>query len=129
MWWKKNLVKYQKVSKHCETDCRCYGTARPREIENAMAFLGQIRENGTSRLRGVNKNAMPLLGQARESWTFMAPLGHVELTKMQKFLESKNKNKNENEKQIESKNENPFLFSFSFLFLILFLFYFYSFYF
>ena len=58
----------------------------------------------------------------------MAPLGHVELTKMQKLLKSKNKN----EKQNENKNENLFLFSFSFLFtfcfsfsfLFLFLFYF-----
>ena len=32
----------------------------------------------------------------------MAPLGHVELTKMQKLLKSKNKN----EKQNENKNEN-----------------------
>ena len=38
----------------------------------------------------------------------MAPIGHVELTKMQKHLESKNKNKNENEKQNENKNENSF---------------------
>ena len=36
----------------------------------------------------------------------MAPLGHVELTKMQKLLESKNKNQHENEKQNENKNEN-----------------------
>ena len=32
----------------------------------------------------------------------MAPLRHVELTKMQKLLEKKNKN----EKQNENKNEN-----------------------
>ena len=43
----------------------------------------------------------------------MAPLGHVDLTKMQKLLKSKNKNENEN------KNEN--LFSFSFLFSFYFL--------
>ena len=36
----------------------------------------------------------------------MAPLGHVELSKMQKRLESKNKNKNKNEKHIENKKEN-----------------------
>ena len=30
----------------------------------------------------------------------MAPLGYVELVKMQKFLESKTKNQNQNEKQI-----------------------------
>ena len=36
----------------------------------------------------------------------MAPLGHVELTKMQKLLDSKNKNKNKSEKQNESQNEN-----------------------
>ena len=29
----------------------------------------------------------------------MAPLGHVELTKMQKLLESKNKNKNQNQNE------------------------------
>ena len=46
----------------------------------------------------------------------MAPLGHVELTKMQKLLESKNKIQNGNEKPNENKNENSFLFSFSFLF-------------
>ena len=44
---------------------------------------------------------MALLGQVRESWPSMAPLGHVELTKMQKLLKSKNKNQNENEKQNE----------------------------
>ena len=36
----------------------------------------------------------------------MAPLGHVELTKMEKLLKSKNKNQHENEKQNENKNEN-----------------------
>ena len=40
---------------------------------------------------------MALLGQSRDSRPSMAPLGHVELTKRQKLLESKNKNKNENE--------------------------------
>ena len=54
---------------------------------------------------------MVLLGQLRDSWTSMASLGHVELTKMQKLLEIKDKNKNENEKQNENKNENSFLFS------------------
>ena len=43
----------------------------------------------------------------------MAPLGHMDLTKMQKLLKSKNQNENEN------KNEN--LFSFSFLFSFYFL--------
>ena len=33
----------------------------------------------------------------------MAPLGHVELTKLQKLLESKNKNKNEHEKQKQKR--------------------------
>ena len=36
----------------------------------------------------------------------MAPLGQVELTKMQKILGIKNKNQNENEKQNENKKEN-----------------------
>ena len=36
----------------------------------------------------------------------MAPLGHVDLTKMQKLLKSKNQNENEN------KNENLFPFYF-----------------
>ena len=57
--------------------------------KNAMALLSQKRQNGTSRSRGVNKNAMPLPGQLRDSWMSMAPLGHVELTKMQKLLEIK----------------------------------------
>ena len=61
---------------------------------------------GTSKPRGVEKNAMALLGQSRDSWPSMAPLGHVELTKMQKLLESKNKNKNQN--QNEKKNESSF---------------------
>ena len=47
---------------------------------------------------------MVLLGQSRDSWLSMAPLGHVELTKMQKHLESKNKN----EKQNKNKNEIHF---------------------
>ena len=54
----------------------------------------------------------------------MAPLGHVDLTKMQKLLKSKNKNQNENEKQNENKNENSFSFSFSFLFHFIFHFHF-----
>ena len=87
----------------------------------------QLTVYGTSRPRGVNKNAMALLGQSRDSWPSMAPLGHVELTKMQKLLESKNKNQNENEKQIENKNENSFLFSFSFLFSVSLLFLFLNF--
>ena len=40
----------------------------------------------------------------------MAPLGHMELTKMEKLLESKSKSKNENEKQNENKNENSCFF-------------------
>ena len=39
---------------------------------------------------------MALLDQSRESWPSVVTLGHVELTKMQKHLESKIKNKNEN---------------------------------
>ena len=92
---------------------------------------------------------MALLGQSRDSWPSMTPLGHVELTKVQKNLESKNQN--ENEKQNENKNEISFLvlflffifvfvfifiyvfvfifvfflFPFSFLFLFSFLFFFY----
>ena len=54
------------------------------------------------RLGAIFLGAMALLGQSRESWPSMAPLGHVELTKMQKLLKSKNKNKNENEKQNEN---------------------------
>ena len=47
---------------------------------------------------------MALLGQVRESWPSMAPLGHVELTKMQKLLKSKSRNQNKNEKQNENGN-------------------------
>ena len=57
---------------------------------------------------------MALLGQSRDNWPSMAPLGHVELTKMQKLLKSKNQNQNENEKQNENKNESSFFSSFSF---------------
>ena len=69
-----------------------YGTARPREkfaIENAMALVGQVRQGCPS----------------------MAPLGYVQLKKVQKLLESRMKSKNEN----EIKNENSFLFSSLFL--------------
>ena len=55
--------------------------------------------------RGGNKNAISFLGQSRDSWPSMGSLGHVELTKMQKLLESKNRNKNENEKQNQNKNK------------------------
>ena len=54
---------------------------------------------------------MALLGQSRDSWPSMASLGHMELTKMQKILKSKNQN--ENEKQ----NENSFFFRFCFHFV------------
>ena len=52
----------------------------------------------------------------------MAPLGHVELTKMQKLLKSKNKNKNENSFLFSFYFSFSFLFSFSFSFSFLFLF-------
>ena len=87
---------------------RCYGSSR-RSKRKLTVY-------GTSRSRAFNKNAMALLGQSRDSWPSMAPLGHVELTKMQKLLESKNKIQNGNEKPNENKSENSFLFSFSFLF-------------
>ena len=48
----------------------CCGTARLRgkfASENALAFLGQIRENDTSRPHGVKKNALPIRGQSRNS--------------------------------------------------------------
>ena len=53
---------------------------------------------GTTRPRGkfAIENVVALLGQVRESWLSMAPLGHVDLTKMQNALESKIKNQNEN---------------------------------
>ena len=60
---------------------------------------------------------MALLGQSRDSLLSMAPLRHVDLTKMQKLFKSRNKNQNENEKQNENKNEKNHIFSFSFLFL------------
>ena len=72
-----------------------------------MALLGQVREltvYGSSRPRGFKKNDMALLGQSRDIWPSKAPLGNVELAKMQKLLQSKNKNGNE--KQNENKNEN-----------------------
>ena len=69
-----------------------------------------IYGTGRPRAKFVNKNAMTLLGQLRDSWPSMAPLGHVELAKMQNLLETKNKNKNEKEKQNENKNENSFWF-------------------
>ena len=73
---------------------------------------------GTSRPHGFNKNAMALLGQTRDSWPSMAPLGHVELTKIQKLLKSKNKNQNEN----GNKNENSFWFWFLLSFSLFFIF-------
>ena len=90
---------------------RCYGTARP--IKREPSTYGTARPRG----KFANENTMTLLGQSRDIWPSMAPLDHVELTKMQKLLESKNKSKNENENKNENKNEKSFLFSFSFLFL------------
>ena len=71
--------------------------------QNDLALLGQVREswpyseqkrrvNVESRPRRVNRNAMARLGQPRDNWPSMAPVDHVELTKMQNLLESKNKN-------------------------------------
>ena len=62
-----------------------------------MAPLGQFE---------VTKTLLDFLGQSRDSWPFMALLGHVELIKMQKLLESKNKNKNEIGKKNKIENEN-----------------------
>ena len=62
---------------------------------------------------GVNKNAMTFLGQSRDSWPFIAALGEVELTEMQKILERKNKNeilkkirKYKRKNKYENENEN-----------------------
>ena len=90
---------------------KCYGTSRPSKRE--------LTVYGTSGPRGFSKNAMALLGQVRESWPSMAPLGHVELTKMQKLLKSKNKNQNENSILFSFSFLFSFCFSFSFLFLFL----------
>ena len=81
---------------------KCYGTSRPNKRE--LTIYGSARP----RARFANENAMALLGQERDSWPSMAPLGHVELTKIQKLSERKNKNKNKNWKQNETKNENSF---------------------
>ena len=54
---------------------------------------------------------MALVGQVRQGCPSMAPLGYVQLKKVQKLLESRMKSKNEN----EIKNENSFLFSSLFL--------------
>ena len=85
---------------------RYHGTSRP--IKRELTIYG------TAKLLGkfANENAVARLGKVRESWPSMAPLGYVELTKIQKLLESKNKN----EKQNQNKNKNWFLFSFSLLF-------------
>ena len=69
---------------------------------------------------------MPLLGQSRGTWPSIAPLGHVELTKMQIPLERKNKNHDKNEKQNEKKNQKfVFIFNFGFGFHLRFHFHFY----
>ena len=86
----------------------CYGTSRPIKRELTIYFTARPR------VKFASEKTMALLGQTRDSWPSMAPLGHVELTKMQKLLESKSKN--ENDKQNENKNKNSFWFSFSFLF-------------
>ena len=69
---------------------------------------------------------MALLGQSRGNWPSIALLGHVELTKMQIFLERKNKNWDKNEKQNENKNQKfVFILNFGFCFHLRFNFYFY----
>ena len=71
---------------------------------------------GTLRPRGFNKNAIALLGQSRDSWPSMAPLGHVELTQMQKLLKSKTKNKTKRKSKIKGKQKPKFIFIFIFVF-------------
>ena len=71
-----------------------------------MPSKRELTVYGTSRPRGFNRNAMALLVKSRDSWPSMAPLGHLELTKMQNLLKSKNKSQNENENQNENKNKN-----------------------
>ena len=66
------------------------------------------------RLGAIFLGAMAPLGQSREIWPSMAPLGYVDLTKMQKLLKSKNKN--ENEKQNKNNENSFFFFHFSFCF-------------
>ena len=65
---------------------------RERERERELTIYGTTRPRGKFAI----ENAMVPLGQVRESWPSMALLGHAELTKVQKLLESEIKNKNEN---------------------------------
>ena len=94
----------------------------------ATALLGQSKEGWppTAPLDHVeNSQTKILLDQVKKSWPSLAPPGCVDLTKMQKPLESKNSNNNKNERQNENKNKNSFLFSslflFSFCFLLVYL--------
>ena len=73
---------------------RCYGTSRA--IKRELTIYGTTRPHGKS--------------QTKMLWHFQAnqETGYLELTKMQKLLESKSKNKNENQNQNENKNEHSF---------------------
>ena len=82
-----------------------------------MSSKRELTVYGTSRLRGFNKDAMTLLGQSRDSWPSMAPLGHVELTKMQKLLKSKTKTKM---KKTKWKQKWKFFFYIIFVFVFCF---------
>ena len=66
-------------------------------VENEKSELQQWIEHVRIRLGAIFLYAMALLGQSRDSWPSMAPLHHVELTKMQKLLENKNENENKDE--------------------------------
>ena len=79
---------------------QCYGMSRI--IKKELTIYGTARP----RARFANENAMDFSGQERYGWPSMAPVGHVELTKIQKLSERKNKNINKNWKQNETKNEN-----------------------
>ena len=56
------------------------------------------------RAKLAEKHSTALLGQSRDSWPSMAPLGHVQLTKMQKPLESEKKNQKQKWKKNKQTN-------------------------
>ena len=118
---------------------RSYGTSRPIKREstiydttmphgklsnkNAMALLGQKRENATFRSRGVHKNTMQLLGQLRDSWPSMATLGHAELTKNAKNFRNQIEKQNSKMKnRLKTKTKTYFRFHFRSFFVFIFVF-------
>ena len=90
-------------------------------VENSQTkmiwhFFCQIRENGTSRSRGANKNAMPLLDQSRDIWHCLWRTSRSRGVNKNAKTKAKTKTKQNCKNKLKAKTKVHFRFHFRFCF-------------